>query len=105
MPILFSKHGADRRQRDFRWRADGLGREIVSQEKQRKSRKQTADASYYGLGTQVFLIAFGAQGLARSKKRSAQAKAKGCLTGKISQEARRCGYDSKVENVPSDFHR
>ncbi len=61
MPILFSKHGADRRQRDFRRRADGLGREIVSQEKQRKSRKQTADASYYGLGTQVFLIAFGAR--------------------------------------------
>jgi hypothetical protein len=29
----------------------------------------------------------------------------GCLTGKISQEARRCGYDAKVENVASDFHR
>ena len=33
MPILFSKHGADRRQRDFRRRADGIGREAVSKEK------------------------------------------------------------------------
>jgi len=40
VPILFSKHGADRRQRDFRRRADGIGREIVSQEKQRKRNSQ-----------------------------------------------------------------
>ena len=33
MPILFSKHGADGRQRDFRRRADGLGRDAVSKEK------------------------------------------------------------------------
>jgi hypothetical protein len=36
VPILLSKHGDDRRQRNFRRRADGIGREIVSQEKQRK---------------------------------------------------------------------
>jgi hypothetical protein len=40
-----------------------------------------------------------------AKKKSGKAKAKGCLTGKISQEAQRCGYGTKVENVPSDFHR
>ena len=96
MPILFSKHGAGRRQRDFRRRADGLGHEIVSEEKQRTSRKQTADASYHGLGTHVFLIAFGAEVLARwcraeRDKKSGEARAKGCLTGKISQEARRFG--------------
>jgi hypothetical protein len=33
VPILFSKHGADRRQRDFRRRVDGIGREAVSKEK------------------------------------------------------------------------
>jgi hypothetical protein len=33
VPILFSKHGADRRQRDFRRRADGIGREAVSKKK------------------------------------------------------------------------
>ena len=33
MPILFSKHGADRRQHHFRRRADGIGREAVSKEK------------------------------------------------------------------------
>jgi hypothetical protein len=33
VPILFSKYGADRRQRNIRRRADGIGREIVSQEK------------------------------------------------------------------------
>jgi hypothetical protein len=65
VPILSSKRWTDCRERNFRRRADGIGREIVPQEKQRKSGKQTADASYYGLGTQVFLIAFGAQGLAR----------------------------------------
>jgi hypothetical protein len=110
VPILFSKHGVDRRRRNFRRRADSIGREIVSQEKQRKCRKQRGDASYYGLGTQVFLIAFGAEELARwcraeREKKSGEAKAKGCLTGKISREARRCGHDAKVENVLSDFHR
>ena len=34
MPILFSKHGADRRRRNFRWRTNSAGREIVSQEAQ-----------------------------------------------------------------------
>ena len=58
----------------------------------------------------MFRIAFGAQALARwcraeREKKPGEAKAKGCLTGKISQEARRCGHDAKVENVPSDFHR
>ena len=33
MPILFGKHRVDRRQRDFRGRADGIGREAVSKEK------------------------------------------------------------------------
>ena len=65
MPILSSKRWVDRRQRDVRRRADGVGREIVPEERQRKSRKQAADAARYGLGTQVFLIAFGAEGLAR----------------------------------------
>jgi len=40
-----------------------------------------------------------------AKKKSGEVKANGCLTGKISQEARRCGYAAKVEKVPSDFHR
>jgi len=31
VPILFSKHGADRRQRDFRRRVDGIGREAVKE--------------------------------------------------------------------------
>jgi hypothetical protein len=35
--ILFSEHGADRRQRDFRRRAGGIGREAVS----KKSRDTT----------------------------------------------------------------
>jgi hypothetical protein len=65
VPILSSKRWVDRRRRDVRRRADGIGREIVPQEKRRKSRKQTTDAVSYGLGTQVFLIAFGAEGLAR----------------------------------------
>lgn len=38
-------------------------------------------------------------------KKSEEPKAKGCLTGKISQEVRRCEYDAKAENVPPDFHR
>jgi len=33
VPILFGKHRVDRRQRDFRRRADGIGREAVSKEK------------------------------------------------------------------------
>ena len=33
MPILFGKHRADRRQCDFRRRADGIGREALSKEK------------------------------------------------------------------------
>jgi hypothetical protein len=58
----------------------------------------------------VFLIEFGAEGLAgwcraKREKKSGEAKAIGCLTGKISQEAPRRGYDAKVKNVPSDFHR
>lgn len=40
VPILFSKHGADRRQRNFRWRVGGIGREIVSQEKERERKSQ-----------------------------------------------------------------
>lgn len=65
MPILSSKRWVDRRQRNFRWRAHGIGGEIISQEKQCSSHKQTAGAGYYGLGTQVFLIALGSGGLAR----------------------------------------
>jgi hypothetical protein len=63
--ILSSKRWADCRQRNFRRGIDGIGREIVEEEKQRKSRKETADACYNGLGTQLFLIAFGARRLAR----------------------------------------
>jgi len=33
VPILFGKHRADRRQRDFRRRTDGISREAVSKEK------------------------------------------------------------------------
>jgi len=58
----------------------------------------------------VFLIAFGAQGLARwcradREKKSGEAKAKGCLTGKISQEAGRYESDARIENGGRDFHR
>jgi hypothetical protein len=44
-------------------------------------------------------------GLCRTRKKSGVAEEKGCPTGKISQEARRCGYDAKIENVPFDFYR
>ena len=40
MPILLGKHGADRRRRGFHRRADGTGREMVSQEKQRERDSQ-----------------------------------------------------------------
>jgi len=98
VPILSSKRWVDRRQRDVRRRADGVGREIVPQEKRRKSRKQTTDAGSYGLGTQVFLIALGAEGLARRCRAERETKA-GRANGErparqISGEARRCGYDT-----------
>jgi hypothetical protein len=58
VPILSSKRRDDRRWRNFRWRADRAGREIVPQEKQHKSDKQPAEASDDGLATQVLTIAF-----------------------------------------------
>jgi hypothetical protein len=32
VPILLSQYRADRRQRNLGWRADGFGREIITQE-------------------------------------------------------------------------
>jgi hypothetical protein len=58
VPILSGKRWDDRSRRNFRWRADGAGREIVPQEKRCKSDKQTAEASDDGLATQVLTIAF-----------------------------------------------